>query len=165
MKAKVALFMGSLSDEETVRPCADILKELDIPYLFTVTSAHRSPGRTEDLVRDLERTGCQVYICAAGMAAHLAGAVAARTIRPVIGIPVAASALRGLDALLSTVMMPAGYPVATVALDKAGARNAAWLAAQILALADPGLAARILEARAAFAREVEQAAAGLRENR
>jgi 5-(carboxyamino)imidazole ribonucleotide mutase len=161
MTAKIAIFIGSASDEATVRPCAEILDDLSLPYLFTVTSAHRTPLRTEELIRDLEGAGCQVYICAAGMAAHLAGAVAARTIRPVIGIPVSASALNGLDALLSTVMMPSGFPVATVALDKAGARNAAWLAAQILALADPALAARIREARAGFALEVKKAAAAL----
>jgi 5-(carboxyamino)imidazole ribonucleotide mutase len=164
MTTKVAIFIGSISDEETIRPCADILDTLAIPYLFTVTSAHRTPARTEDLVHDLEKAGCQVYICAAGMAAHLAGAVAARTIKPVIGIPVAASSLHGLDALLSTVMMPPGFPVATVALDKAGARNAAWLAAQILALTDPRLAARIRDARAGFVLDVEKAAAALQGN-
>ncbi|MDR2077210.1 MAG: 5-(carboxyamino)imidazole ribonucleotide mutase [Desulfovibrio sp.] len=165
MSADVAIFIGSISDQETVRPCAEVLDTLAIPHLFTVTSAHRTPLRTDGLIRDLEKAGCRVYICAAGMAAHLAGAVAARTIRPVIGIPVAASALNGLDALLSTVMMPPGFPVATVALDKAGARNAAWLAAQILALADPALAARIREARAGFVREVEKAAAALQGKR
>lgn len=154
----VAIFMGSLSDEEAVRPCVDVLASLDIPYRFTVTSAHRTPERTEELTRQMEREGCQVFICAAGMAAHLAGAVAARTIRPVIGIPVTASSLNGMDALLSTVMMPPGFPVATVALDKAGARNAAWLAAQILALSDEALAARLLAARKKFNEEVALAA-------
>ncbi len=161
MSAKVAVFMGSISDEEMVRPCVEVLAKLGIPHVFTVTSAHRTPERTEKLVADLERGGCQVYICAAGMAAHLAGAVAARTVRPVIGIPVAASALGGMDALLATVMMPPGFPVATVALDKAGARNAAWLAAQILALNDPALAAKLAEARETFAADVEKAAARL----
>ncbi|MFW5837374.1 MAG: 5-(carboxyamino)imidazole ribonucleotide mutase, partial [Desulfovibrionaceae bacterium] len=131
---RVAVFMGSISDEETMRPCVDVLDRLGIDHLFTVASAHRTPERTEKLVRDLEADGCRVFICAAGMAAHLAGAVAARTIRPVIGVPVTASALGGMDALLATVQMPPGFPVGTVALDKAGARNAAWLAAQILAL-------------------------------
>ena len=130
-KAKVAVFIGSASDEATVAPCADILKKLGIPFRFTVTSAHRTPERTAELVDSLEAAGCEVFICAAGMAAHLAGAVAARTMKPVIGIPVAASPLGGMDALLATVQMPPGFPVATVALDKAGARNAAWLAAQI----------------------------------
>jgi 5-(carboxyamino)imidazole ribonucleotide mutase len=160
---KVAIFMGSKSDEGTVRPCADILKKLGIEYRFTISSAHRTPERTEKLVSEFEAAGCQVYICAAGMAAHLAGAVAARTLKPVIGIPVSSGNLGGLDALLSTVMMPAGFPVATVALDKAGARNAAWLAAQILALHDADLAGRIKKERAAMAEAVEKNAAGLEE--
>ena len=146
-KPLVAIFMGSASDEESVAPAAAVLKDLDIPYLMTVTSAHRTAKRTEDLVDNLEKDGCQVFICAAGLAAHLAGAVAARTIRPVIGIPLTASSLAGLDALLATVQMPPGYPVATVALDKAGARNAAWLAASILALGDPALAEKLRQAR------------------
>ena len=146
-KPLVAIFMGSASDEESVAPAAAILKDLNIPYLMTVTSAHRTAKRTEDLVDSLEKDGCQVFICAAGLAAHLAGAVAARTIRPVIGIPLTASSLAGLDALLATVQMPPGYPVATVALDKAGARNAAWLAASILALSDPAIAEKLRQAR------------------
>lgn len=154
----VAIFIGSISDEDTVRPCVDVLQSLGISHRFTVSSAHRSPERTEALTRELEADGCQVFICAAGMAAHLAGAVAARTIKPVIGIPVTASPLGGMDALLATVQMPPGFPVGTVALDKAGARNAAWLAAQILALNDPALAQRLLAARAKFAADVEAAA-------
>lgn len=146
-RPRVAIFIGSSSDENTISPCADVLKTLNIPYVFTVTSAHRTPERTEALVQDLENQGVEIFICAAGMAAHLAGAVAARTVKPVIGIPVAASALNGMDALLATVQMPPGFPVATVALDKAGARNAAWLAAQILALHDQDLEERILAAR------------------
>ncbi|MBQ4133840.1 MAG: 5-(carboxyamino)imidazole ribonucleotide mutase [Desulfovibrionaceae bacterium] len=152
-----AIFMGSASDEEAVAPAAQILQDLGIPFKITITSAHRTAARTEKLVDELERQGCRVFICAAGMAAHLAGAVAARTIRPVIGIPLTASPLGGMDALLSTVQMPPGYPVATVALDKAGARNAAWLAAQILALEDPALAQRLQEARLMNAAAVEQA--------
>lgn len=154
MGVNVAIFIGSASDEAVVAPCAEILKQLEIPYLFTVTSAHRTPERTASLVDRLEAEGCQVYVCAAGMAAHLAGAVAARTLKPVIGIPVAASALNGMDALLSTVQMPPGFPVATVALDKAGARNAAWLAAQILALHDEALRSRLRAARLKFAESV-----------
>lgn len=141
-KAKVAVFIGSASDEATVAPCADILKKLGIPFRFTVTSAHRTPERTAELVDSLEAAGCEVFICAAGMAAHLAGAVAARTMKPVIGIPVAASPLGGMDALLATVQMPPGFPVATVALDKAGARNAAWLAARSLRSMIPILPSR-----------------------
>ena len=159
--SKVAIFMGSASDEEKVRPCSEVLSSLGIPHSFTISSAHRTPERTERLVRELEENGCEVFICAAGMAAHLAGAVAARSIKPVIGLPVTASALGGMDALLSTVMMPPGFPVATVALDKAGARNAAWLAAQILALYDPELAQKLRLARERFATDVEAAAAEL----
>ena len=144
---KVAIIMGSASDEALMTPCAEVLAKLGVPYRITVSSAHRTPERTERLVRELEAEGCQVFICAAGMAAHLAGAVAASTIRPVIGVPVTASALGGMDALLSTVQMPPGFPVATVALDAAGARNAAWLAAQILALSDADLAQRLAQAR------------------
>lgn len=158
----VAVFMGSASDEEIMRPCADILKKFDVDYVFTITSAHRTPQRTEELVDDLEAKGCQVFICGAGMAAHLAGAVAARTIRPVIGVPINASPLLGLDALLATVQMPPGFPVATVALDKAGARNAAWLALSILALRNDNLAKALRQARQEFAAAVSQAADSLR---
>ncbi len=154
--AKVAIFMGSISDEPQISPCAEILKKLDIPFVFTVTSAHRTPERTEKLVDELEKGGVQVFICAAGMAAHLAGAVAARTIKPVIGIPVSGSALAGADALYSTVQMPPGFPVATVATDKAGARNAAWLAAQILSLQDASIAEKIAAARQQFKDDVEK---------
>ena len=151
-KAKVAVFIGSASDEATVAPCADILKKLGIPFRFTVTSAHRTPERTAELVDSLEAAGCEVFICAAGMAAHLAGAVAARTMKPVIGIPVAASPLGGMDALLATVQMPSGIPVATVALN--GAKNAAWLAAEILALSDDALAGKLDAERAAMAQQI-----------
>ena len=158
---QVAVFIGSASDEDVIAPCADVLRKLDIGYAFTVTSAHRTPERTEELIRRLEDEGCQVFICAAGMAAHLAGAVAARTLKPVVGIPVAASPLGGMDALLSTVQMPPGFPVGTVALDKAGARNAAWFAAQILALHDDKLAERLRQAREEFKNDVAAAGAEL----
>ncbi len=155
---QVAIFMGSKSDVDQVKPCTDILKELDIEHFATITSAHRTPQRTRELVQDMESKGCKVFICAAGMAAHLAGAVAAQTIRPVLGIPLAASSLSGWDALLATVQMPPGFPVGTVALDKAGARNAAWMAAQILAVEDENLAAKIRDSRERMARDVEKAA-------
>ncbi len=154
--SQVAIFMGSKSDEATVRPCADVLEKLGVDFTFTVTSAHRTPERTARLVRELEEAGVQVFICAAGLAAHLAGAVAAKTIRPVLGIPVSASSLGGWDALLATVQMPPGFPVGTLALDKVGARNAAWLAAQILALHDPALANRILDERRKMIEQVEE---------
>lgn len=152
---KVAIFMGSKSDLDKVRPCAQVLDELGVEYFMTITSAHRTPDRTRKLIRDMEDKGCRVFICAAGMAAHLAGAVAASTIKPVIGIPLSASSLGGMDALLATVQMPPGFPVSTVALDKAGAKNAAWMAAQILALEDRELAARIEAARQQMRQDVE----------
>ena len=161
MSINVAIFIGSISDEELAAPCAETLRKLEIPFRFTVSSAHRTPERTASLMDELEQQGCQVFICAAGMAAHLAGAVAARTCKPVIGIPLASSPLGGMDALLATVQMPPGFPVATVALDKAGARNAAWLAAQILALNDPALAARIKKARDEVKADVEKAGTNL----
>lgn len=153
--------MGSISDKDTMQPCADLLNKLGIPHVFTVSSAHRTPERTANLVKELEENGCEVFICAAGLAAHLAGAVAAKTIRPVIGVPICGSPLGGMDALLATVQMPPGFPVGTVALDKVGARNAAWMAAQILALHDEDLAGKIREARQGFIDSVEQAAAEL----
>ena len=157
--AQVVILMGSASDEEKVAPCVSVLKQLGISYLITVSSAHRTPERTAQIVDEQEAAGAQVFICAAGMAAHLAGAVAARTTRPVIGIPISGSAFGGMDSLLSTVQMPPGFPVATVATDKAGARNSAWLAAQILALGDPELAARIREAREQMKKDIEKVGA------
>ena len=151
-KAKVAVFIGSASDEATVAPCADILKKLGIPFRFTVTSAHRTPERTAELVDSLEAAGCEVFICAAGMAAHLAGAFAANTTLPVIGIPMKGGAMDGLDALLATVQMPSGIPVATVALN--GAKNAAWLAAEILALSDDTLAGKLEAERVSMAQQI-----------
>jgi 5-(carboxyamino)imidazole ribonucleotide mutase len=158
---QVAILIGSPSDRETLAPCAQVLESLGISYRFTVTSAHRTPERTETLVGTLEEEGCQVFICAAGLAAHLAGAVAARTVKPVLGVPVNASSLGGMDALLSTVQMPPGFPVGTLALDKPGAKNAAWMAAQILALQEPELGARITEARQRMQEDVLAAARDL----
>lgn len=161
MSAKVAIFMGSISDKDTMQPCSDLLTKLGIPHVFTVSSAHRTPERTSKLVKELEDNGCEIFICAAGLAAHLAGAVAAKTIRPVLGVPICGSALGGMDALLATVQMPPGFPVGTVALDKVGAKNSAWMAAQILALHDEGIAEQIREARQGFIESVEKAAAEL----
>ena len=158
---QVGIFIGSISDEQKMRPCAEVLDSLGVSYCFTVSSAHRTPERTARLVKELEKEGCQVFICAAGMAAHLAGAVAAKTIKPVLGVPINASSLGGWDALLSTVQMPPGYPVGTLALDKAGAKNAAWLAAQILALNDIDMQEKIAAARAAMQESVEEAARSL----
>jgi len=125
-----------------------------VPYEVRVTSAHRTPQATHEYVTDADRRGCAVFIAAAGLAAHLAGAVAAATLRPVIGVPLDAGPLQGMDSLLSTVQMPGGIPVACVAIGKAGAKNAAYLAAQILALSDDGLRKRLDEERADTARGV-----------
>ena len=134
----VSILMGSDSDLPVVEPAFKILEDFKISYEVKITSAHRTPLVTTKYVKDAEDRGCSVFICAAGMAAHLAGAVAAATLKPVIGIPINAS-LNGLDALLSTVQMPAGIPVGTLAIGRAGAINAALLAASILAISDPGL--------------------------
>lgn len=158
---QVAIFMGSISDEDKMRPCADLLTDLGVDHVFTVSSAHRTPERTAKLVAEFEADGCQVFICAAGLAAHLAGAVAAKTVKPVLGVPLAASALGGMDALLATVQMPPGFPVGTLALDKVGAKNAAWLAAQIIALHDEDIAEKLKAAREGFKESVEKAAANL----
>ncbi len=158
---QVAVLIGSISDRKTLEPCLEILDELGVDYAFTVTSAHRTPDRTRDIVRDMEEAGCGVFICAAGLAAHLAGAVASKTTRPVLGVPISASSLGGMDALLSTVQMPPGYPVGTMGLDRVGARNAAWMAAQILALQDDGLRQRLGEARQGMADKVARDAEDL----
>ena len=149
----VAILMGSDSDLTTVEKGISVLKKLNIPYEVKITSAHRTPEITKNYVIDAEQRGCKIFICAAGMAAHLAGAVAAQTLKPVIGIPINAS-LNGLDSLLSTVQMPAGMPVATVAIGSAGAQNASYLAAQILALSDEKVAVAIGAEREARAQQV-----------
>ena len=161
MSATVMVLMGSASDWEVMREVGVELDKLSIAWEAHVSSAHRSLDRTVELVRAAERSGVKVFVCGAGMAAHLGGVVAAATTKPVIGVPLPGGLADGLDALLATVQMPAGVPVATVAVGKAGARNAAVLAAQMLALSDPGLAERLTEARAAQARAVEEADAAL----
>ena len=143
----VAILMGSDSDLPTVQPAVDILKQLQIRVEVKVHSAHRTPEETQSYVRNADQRGCAVFIAAAGMAAHLAGAVAAHTLKPVIGIPVDTGPLQGLDALLSTVQMPPGIPVACTAIGKAGAKNAGYLAAQMLSLSDPELAQRLRQDR------------------
>jgi 5-(carboxyamino)imidazole ribonucleotide mutase len=144
----VAIVMGSDSDLPAVEGCFNVLRQLEIPFEARITSAHRTPQETHDYVLDADSRGCAVFVAAAGMAAHLAGAVAANTVKPVIGIPINAS-LDGLDALLSTVQMPGGIPVATVAIGKAGAKNAGYLAAQIIAITDTELAVKLRAERAA----------------
>ena len=141
MTPLVGILVGSKSDMPVLERCTQRLEELGIEYEIEVRSAHRDPQGVSEYAGTARERGLKVVICAAGMAAHLAGAVAARTSLPVIGIPVAAGSLGGLDALLSTVQMPSGVPVATVAVN--GAANAAVLAAQILALSDPDLAEKL----------------------
>jgi phosphoribosylaminoimidazole carboxylase PurE protein len=133
---------------------AKLLKQLGVGFELHVTSAHRSPARTVEIVREAERRGVQVFIAGAGGAAHLAGVVAAHTIRPVLGVPLASSDLKGLDALLATAQMPAGVPVGTLAIGAAGAANAAYLAAAILALSDAALGGRLEQARQEMAEAV-----------
>jgi 5-(carboxyamino)imidazole ribonucleotide mutase len=153
-KPFVAILMGSDSDLPTMQATMDTLESLGVPYEVKITSAHRTPEATHDYVTDADQRGCAVFIGAAGLAAHLSGVVASLTIKPVIGVPMDGGPLKGQDALLSTVMMPGGIPVATVAIGKAGAKNAAYLAAQIIAVSDPELAARVKAEREANARAV-----------
>ena len=153
----VLILMGSKSDWKHLQGAVDILRDFDLVFRATVSSAHRTPERTIDLVRTAEAEGCRVFICAAGMAAHLAGIVAAHTVRPVLGVPLPGGGLDGVDALLSTVQMPGGLPVATFAVGSAGARNAAFFAAQIIAGERPEMREALLEARAEGARAVAAA--------
>ncbi len=150
----VALLMGSASDWKYLQGAVEVLDQLDLSVRVHVTSAHRTPERTVDLVRAAERDGCQAFICAAGMAAHLAGVVAAHTLRPVLGVPLPGGVMDGLDALLSTVQMPGGIPVATFAVGTAGARNAAFFAGQIVAGGRPAVAEALAEARSTGADKV-----------
>lgn len=154
----VLILMGSDSDAAVMSAARDVLSELGLSSRMTVASAHRSPARVLRLVDEATRDGVRVFIVGAGAAAHLAGVVAAHTSRPVIGVPIDSSALKGLDALLSTVQMPPGVPVATVAIGKPGATNAGVLAAQMIALADEKVAARLGEYKQALADKVEAAA-------
>jgi 5-(carboxyamino)imidazole ribonucleotide mutase len=151
----VSIIMGSKSDYEVMKSCADTFEAFGVNYELIISSAHRSPERTKEYIAKAEAKGAQVFIAAAGMAAHLAGVLSSKTVKPVIGVPMSASALSGIDALLSTVQMPAGMPVATVAIGKAGAINSAYLAMQILALNDEDLAIKLKEDRIAKAKKVE----------
>ena len=151
---KVAVIMGSDSDAEVVKKATAVLKEFDVPYEAHIYSAHRTPQEAADFSKNAEKNGFGVIICAAGMAAHLAGAIAANTTLPVIGIPIASGGLGGLDALLSTVQMPTGIPVATVAVN--GAANAAILSIEILSLEDETLRKKLSDYRAAGAEKVKE---------
>jgi phosphoribosylaminoimidazole carboxylase PurE protein len=153
-RGKAAILMGSDSDLEVMAEAAKVFENIGVEYELEVTSAHRSPERTARIVESAPSRGVRVFIAGAGHAAHLAGVVASKTTLPVLGVPLASSDLNGLDSLLATVQMPAGIPVGTLAIGKAGAANAAWLAAEILALGDEALAARLAELRAAMAGKV-----------
>jgi len=155
--APVAVVMGSSSDWPTVKRTVAVLAELGVGFEVSVMSAHRSPDRVREFASGAEQAGVQVIIAAAGGAAHLAGVIASHTALPVIGVPVGSGALGGMDALLATVQMPAGVPVATVAIGPAGAANAAVLAAQILSLGDPDLKGRLAEYKKRLADKVQQA--------
>ena len=162
-KKFVAILMGSDSDLPVMQTTLDILQKLQIPFEAKITSAHRTPQGTHQYVTEADGRGCQVFIAAAGLAAHLAGAVAAITTKPVIGVPLDGGSLKGMDSLLSTVQMPGGVPVATVAIGKPGATNAAYLAAQILALSDPELQQRLLQDKAEQACKVAEKDKALQE--
>ena len=161
MSINVLILMGSDSDAPVMQAAVDTLKEFGITCEMTVASAHRSPERVMRLVSEAPGRGVRVFIVGAGAAAHLGGVVAAHTTLPVIGVPIDSSALKGLDALLSTVQMPPGVPVATVSIGKPGATNAAVLAAQIIGVGDPDMARKLVTYKTKLAEKVEQAAARL----
>ena len=151
----VGIFIGSESDFDIIQDALAILKKYEIAFALEVTSAHRSPKRTLSLIRTFEKKGAEVFIAVAGKAAHLAGVVASHTVRPVIGVPVDSGGLGGLDALLSTVQMPKGIPVATMGTGKTGAANAVLLAVEILAGKNPLLRAKLVDERKKLAARVE----------
>lgn len=151
----VSIIMGSKSDYEIMKLCADTLEKFNVKYEVIISSVHRSPERTTKYIKDAEEKGAVAFIAAAGMAAHLAGSIAASTTKPVIGVPMKGGVMDGMDAMLSTVQMPAGMPVGTVALGKNGAVNAAYLAMQIMAVSDKELAVKLIEDRVVQAKKVE----------
>ncbi|MGD8925456.1 MAG: 5-(carboxyamino)imidazole ribonucleotide mutase [Thioalkalispiraceae bacterium] len=154
--AFVAILMGSDSDLPVMESTIDVLKKLGVDFEVNVLSAHRTPEDTKNYIVDAESRGCKVFIAAAGLAAHLAGNVAAHTLMPVIGVPMDGGPLQGMDALLSTVQMPGGVPVATVAIGKAGAKNAGYLAAQILSVADDALGKALIDERQKNAQAIRE---------
>lgn len=158
---KVLIVMGSESDLPVMQETAGLLDEFGIPFEMTIASAHRSPGRVSSVVAEAERKGVDVIVAGAGMSAHLAAVIASHTVVPVIGVPINASPLGGLDSLLSTVQMPPGVPVAAMAVGKAGAKNAAVLAAQIIGRKDPAVLRRLRAYKRKLARGVEEKARGL----
>lgn len=151
----VSVVMGSKSDWGIMSECIEMFKKFDVKFEVIISSAHRSPNRTKDYVKEAEKKGAVVFIAAAGMAAHLAGAIASQTCKPVIGVPLSGGALDGIDALLSTVQMPAGMPVGTLAIGKAGAINAAYMAMQILSLKDKNLTEKLNQDRIEKAKKLE----------
>jgi len=153
--------MGSKSDYGVMEECAKTLEKFGVMYELIVSSAHRSPQRTHHYVKEAEQKGAKVFIAAAGMAAHLAGVVASLTTKPVIGVPMKGGVMEGMDALLSTVQMPGGMPVGTVAIGSAGAINSAYLAMQILAIDDEELSAKLREDRILKAKKVETDSMGI----
>jgi phosphoribosylaminoimidazole carboxylase PurE protein len=161
----VAVLIGSESDYDIIKEALDLLKQFGVSHGLEVTSVHRSPERTRKLIADFEEDGVKVFIAVAGKAAHLAGFVAAHTSAPVIGVPVESAGLAGLDALLSTVQMPKGIPVATMGLGQAGASNAALLSVQILSLKNPRLKKRLEEYRKNLAAQVEKTSNKIRRQR
>ncbi len=158
VKPRVLVVMGSDSDLPVMEETARMLDSFGIPYYLTIASAHRTPERTMKIVKDGQKNGIEVIIAGAGMAAHLPGVIASHTILPVIGVPIEASPLKGMDALLSIVQMPPGIPVATVAVGKAGAKNAGILAAQIMAGKDQKMAQKLLAHRKMMAAELKEKA-------
>lgn len=162
-KPLVAVVMGSTSDADIMKGSMEQLKALKIPYEVKITSAHRTPDQTREFVETAMDRGIEVIIAGAGWAAHLAGVIAAHTTLPVIGVPIDSSVLQGMDALLSTVQMPPGIPVATVAIGKGGAKNASILAAQILALKYPEIAEILKEFRKNLTKETEEKGANWKE--
>lgn len=153
----VSILMGSKSDFEIVNHCAKTLEKFGVPYEMIVSSAHRTPERTHKYIQKAEKKGAKVFICAAGMAAHLGGVVASLTTKPVLGIPLKGGTMEGLDSLLSTVQMPSSMPVGTLAIGKAGAINAAYLAVQIMAINDEELAKKLQKDREENISIVEEA--------
>ncbi len=162
LKPIVGILMGSDSDLPVMEEAAKVLKDFGIPYEITISSAHRTPKRTSEYARNAEKRGIRIIIAGAGSAAHLAGFIAAETALPVIGVPIDSSSLNGLDALLSTVQMPGGVPVASMAIGKAGAKNAGIFAVEILSVSDARLRKKLKAFRLKLAKQVEEKAKKLR---
>ncbi len=161
---QVGIVMGSDSDLPVMQKAADVLGEFGVPYFMTVASAHRTPERVAALARRAEEEGWKIIIAGAGMAAHLAGFFAAHTVLPIIGVPMASSALNGMDALLSTVQMPGGVPVASMGLGSAGAKNAGLFAVEMLACFDPSLRSKLFDYRDRQRKSVVEKAAAIEQS-